>query len=127
MSSSTDLYFQLHGIISKMPGAAETALDKAKKQAADEGAAKLRATAPKRSGASAKSWDVKTQKGKVIIYSKPPHYRVAHLLEFGHKTVGTNGKRKTKAFNYIKPVEVEENQRVVKYFEENLNRELGKI
>lgn len=127
MSKSSDLYLELHGIISKMPGAAEAALDRAKEQAADEGAAKLRATAPKRTGASAKSWDVTKKKGKVIIYSKPPHYRVAHLLENGHKTVGTRGKRMTHAFHYIKPVEVEENQRVVKYFEENLNRELGKL
>ena len=127
MSSQTDLYYQVHGIISKIPGATEAALEKGRKQAADEGAAKLRATAPKRTGASAKSWAVKPQKGKTIIYSKPPHYRVAHLLEFGHKTVGTNGKRRTIAFNYIKPVEEEQNKKVVKYFEENLSMEMEKI
>lgn len=49
-------------------------------------------------GAYAKSWAYKrdpTLKGKwkysMVVYSKPPHYRLAHLLEKGHAKV--NGGR----------------------------------
>ena len=53
----------------------------------------LKSTSPKKSGKYAKSWAVKTepeigQPHKRIVHVKAPHYRLAHLLEYGHAKVG---------------------------------------
>jgi hypothetical protein len=56
---------------------------------------RLKHTSPKRpgSGKYAKSWAMKTepevgQPHKRIVHVKAPHYRLAHLLEYGHAKVG---------------------------------------
>lgn len=54
---------------------------------------KLKETSPKRTGAYAKSWAMKTepavgQPDKRIIYVKAPRYRLTHLLEYGHAKRG---------------------------------------
>lgn len=53
----------------------------------------LRETSPKRTGAYAKSWTMTTEKEfgqphKRIVHAKAPHYRLTHLLEYGHAKVG---------------------------------------
>jgi hypothetical protein len=53
----------------------------------------LKQTSPKRYGNYAKSWAMKTepevgQPHKRIVHVKAPHYRLAHLLEYGHAKVG---------------------------------------
>jgi hypothetical protein len=54
---------------------------------------KLKQTSPKRYGKYAKSWTMKTEKAigqphTRIIHAKAPHYRLTHLLEYGHAKVG---------------------------------------
>jgi len=57
----------------------------------------LKKTSPRRpppvGGNYAKSWAMKTEKEigqphRRIIHAKAPHYRLAHLLEYGHAKVG---------------------------------------
>lgn len=81
---------------------------------------KLKATSPKKSGEYAKEWTVnkvKTRTGtQTTIYNKKL-YMLSHLLEYGHAK--TNGGR-TRAFNYIEPV----NDEAQKRFEEELKRRI---
>ncbi len=54
---------------------------------------RLKQTSPKRYGNYAKSWAMKTepalgQPHKRIVHVKAPHYRLAHLLEYGHAKAG---------------------------------------
>jgi len=58
-----------------------------------EAVKRLKQTSPKRYGKYAKSWTMKTEKaiGQPhirIIHAKAPHYRLTHLLEYGHAKVG---------------------------------------
>ena len=54
---------------------------------------RLKQTSPKRYGKYAKSWTMTTEKAigqphKRIVHAKAPHYRLTHLLEYGHAKVG---------------------------------------
>ena len=54
---------------------------------------RLKQTSPKKTGKYAKSWTMTTEKAigqpdLRIIHAKAPHYRLAHLLEYGHAKVG---------------------------------------
>ena len=54
---------------------------------------KLKQTSPKKTGKYTKSWTMTTEKAigqpdLRIIHAKAPHYRLAHLLEYGHAKVG---------------------------------------
>lgn len=72
----------------------------------------IRNTAPKNHGNYARSWSYKNTEGKSrmkkyfiqgkVVYSKSPHYRLAHLLENGHAL--RQGGR-TRAFPHIAPAE----------------------
>jgi hypothetical protein len=58
-----------------------------------EAVKQLRQTSPKKTGKYAKSWTMTTEKefGQPhtrIIHAKAPHYRLTHLLEYGHAKVG---------------------------------------
>ena len=108
-----------------------TAMTSAITQTARETAKMLRETSPvdpnsKKSGAYAKGWTYKLDKGRLrtgaVIYGKKGTYNLAHLLEYGH--VLRNGGRtvgEASARPHIHKVE----QWAIKEFEQRLKRELG--
>ncbi len=101
---------------------AKRVLEESADIAADEAVKTLKSTSPKRSGKYAKSWAKKaelTVSGgpKRIVHVKKPHFRLTHLLEYGHAT--RSGGR-TRAFPHIKPAE----QEAIKRYEEELRKKL---
>lgn len=86
---------------------------------ADEAVKELQNTSPKKTGKYAKGWkrkdEVSPTGGKSATIYNDKHYRLTHLLEFGHATV--NGGR-VAAKPHIAAVE----QKVVKDFEEEIKR-----
>lgn len=80
----------------------------------------LKAKSPKRTGKYASSWKQKTEKGRLsaagVVYNEK-HYRITHLLEFGHaKRGGGRTGEKVPAFPHIEKV----NDETVKKFEEGI-------
>ena len=68
---------------------------------------RLKQTSPKRHGKYAKSWTMKTEKlfGQPhtrIIHAKAPHYRLTHLLEYGHAKVGGG---RVEGIPHVRPAE----------------------
>ena len=81
-------------------------MKKAVKKAGNDVRKEIQSTAPKDTGAYAKSWAVKTtrestEKLEVTVHSKN-RYQLAHLLEFGH---AKRGGGRTKAQPHIAPAE----------------------
>ena len=79
--------------------------------------------APKDTGAYAKSWAVKNTREtanslEVTVYSRN-RYQLAHLLEFGHAK--QNGGR-TKAFNFIAPINDKVENDLAKIIERKLQK-----
>ena len=84
--------------------------------------AEISANAPKRTGAYAKSWAVKTQKEtanslEVVVHSKN-RYQIAHLLEHGH---AKRGGGRVAGIPHIAPAE----EKAVKQLEEDIMKKLG--
>lgn len=80
----------------------------------------LRQTSPKQTGAYAKSWAVDRHKKNGVVVRNVQHYRLTHLLEYGHAKI--NGGR-TKAYPHIKDAE----ERGVKKFIDAVEKILGEI
>lgn len=96
----------------------KTAVRKAGKNVKTE----ISANAPKRTGAYAKSWAVKTQKEtanslEVVVHSKN-RYQIAHLLEHGH---AKRGGGRVAGIPHIAPAE----EKAVKALEEDIVKKLG--
>ena len=96
----------------------KTAVRKAGKSVKTE----ISANAPKRTGAYAKSWTVKTQKEtanslEVVVHSKN-RYQIAHLLEHGH---AKRGGGRVAGRPHIAPAE----EKAVRELEEEITRKLG--
>ena len=96
----------------------KTAVRKAGKNVKTE----ISANAPKRTGAYAKSWAVKTQKEtanslEVVVHSKN-RYQIAHLLEHGH---AKRGGGRVAGIPHIAPAE----EKAVKQLEEDIMKKLG--
>ena len=84
--------------------------------------AEISANAPKRTGAYAKSWAVKTQKEtanslEMVVHSKN-RYQIAHLLEHGH---AKRGGGRVAGIPHIAPAE----EKAVKQLEEDIVKKLG--
>ena len=92
---------------------------------------RLKRTSPKRpgSGKYAKSWAMKTepevgQPHKRIIHAKAPHYRLAHLLEYGHAVAnaGPGKKDRVDGIPHIRPAEEEVIREFAREVEEAIKR-----
>ena len=84
--------------------------------------AEISANAPRRTGAYAKSWAVKTEKEtahslEVVVHSKN-RYQIAHLLEHGH---AKRGGGRVAGIPHIAPAE----EKAVKQLEEDIVKKLG--
>ena len=82
---------------------------------------KIKGGAPKKTGAYAKSWSVKTMKEnshvlEVAVHSKN-RYQLAHLLEHGHVLRGGG---RSRAIVHIKPAE----EHGIKKLEEDIKRSI---
>lgn len=99
--------------------------DKVLKTAASDTAKDLRSTSPKRTGAYASSWTVKTENGvggtKTYIVHNKKYYRLTHLLENGHvirNQKGTYGR--APAHPHIKAAEDRAASKIVAQMESEL-------
>ena len=84
----------------------------------------LKKTSPKRYGNYAKSWAMKTepevgQPHKRIVHVKAPHYRLTHLLEYGHAKVGGG---RVEGIPHIRPAEEEVIREFTREVEEAIER-----
>lgn len=95
------------------------AVNSAVDKVADETVSDLKSSSPKKSGKYASGWTKKDQpmatRSKSSVVWNEEHYRLTHLLEFGHATV--NGGR-VAAKPHIAAVE----QKAIKNFEDELKR-----
>lgn len=89
----------------------EQGLEKAQKKVASEGAKKLKATSPKRTGTYAKGWGTKATPTGRVIYNKGKGASITHLLEKGH---AKRGGGRVAAIVHIKPVEQEVIEKYIK-------------
>ena len=85
---------------------------------------RLKETSPKRTGRYAKSWAMKTepevgQPHKRIVHVKAPHYRLTHLLEYGHAKVGGG---RVEGRPHIRPAEEEVIREFTREVEEVIKR-----
>ena len=110
--SPTELAGEVNAILEQFKETTETALKDATDMAVKDIVTQLKEKSPKQPGGGeyAKSWAAtpnQVKKGEAgygrIVYNKK-HYRLTHLLEYGHAKVGRKGGR-TKAIPHIKPAE----------------------
>jgi len=85
---------------------------------------KLKQTSPKKTGKYAKSWTMSTEKAigqpdLRIIHVKAPHYRLTHLLEYGHAKVGGG---RVEGRPHIRPAEEEVIREFTREVEEVIKR-----
>ena len=97
-------------------------MKEAVKKAGDTVKKQIQATAPKQTGAYAKSWSVKNTKEsshalEVTVYSRN-RYQLAHLLEFGH---AKRGGGRVAGRSHIAPAE----QAGIKQLEHDIERSLS--
>lgn len=74
-----------------------------------EGAKEVKNKAPVRTGSYKSDIAGTVKKGTAYVYVRPPHYRIAHILEFGTTGPTAQGKQPhfTPAFKDLEPLFVE--------------------
>ena len=92
---------QLDKIVKELQDDVKEALEKASKDVAKEGVAKLKNTSPKRTGEYARGWGQTKNKDSIVIHNKK-RGSLTHLLEKGHAK--RNGGR-VAPIKHIQPVD----------------------
>ena len=103
--SMDELSDAVNAILLSMVDDVKDTVDQAANTAGKETAQKLRETSPRRTGKYAKGWKPKKEAvngGTVVTVHNKDHYRLTHLLEYGHANV--KGGR-TPAHPHIKAAE----------------------
>lgn len=120
---AADLAKRVGQILEQYQTTTELSLKEAVDEASNEIKKDLRQTSPKRTGAYARSWDRtsntirKGARGYARTVFNRNHYRLTHLLEYGHATKGGG---RTQAQPHIAAAE----ERGVAEFEQKLLRKL---
>lgn len=115
----------LMAILEEYKGVTQEVVDEAVAEASEELVKELKATAPKESGDYAKEFtqsatpSLNKDKSEHIVYNKK-HYRLTHLLEYGHAKL--NGGR-TEAQPHFGPAE----EKAIKSYEKKLKEGLENI
>jgi hypothetical protein len=117
-----DLGKEIAKITKELEQDAKRALEDAGEVAAKRAVTVLKEKAPRNQGRYAKGFRIKRELGpsgaKKFTVHSPHHYRLTHLLEFGHAT--RSGSR-TRAFPHFKPAEEE----AIKTYVEELEKKLS--
>lgn len=95
---------QINQALAKYTSDINVTVDEVMKNGANQAKRALMQTSPADTGKYAKSWAVKKEKGRYIVYNKKPG--LTHLLENGHDII-RDGKKvgRVQGRPHIKPVE----------------------
>lgn len=114
-----DISKQLKEILNDYAFEISEEVDKASNSTAKSVTKDLKSSSPKNTGKYGRSWSTKEERGTVlnknfVVYNKK-HYRLTHLLEYGHATV--NGGR-VPPRPHIKQAE----ERGIQFFEKEVRK-----
>lgn len=110
---------QINNVLAQYTSDVNMTVDEVMKNNANEAKKALTWNSPARTGKYAKSWAVKKEKGRYIVYNKKPG--LTHLLENGHDIIRDGRKiGHAPAQPHIKPVEEMIKDKIVKELEEKL-------
>ncbi|EHL17392.1 hypothetical protein HMPREF9630_00559 [Peptoanaerobacter stomatis] len=116
-----DISNEIQNILEEYSEHARKVLEEASDKTAKETVSKLKAASPKKTGKYAKAWSSKKVHGLFskgnIVYVKAPHYRLTHLLEYGHAK--KNGGR-VQGKRFVAPIEQEANRMFIQEVERNI-------
>jgi hypothetical protein len=102
-------------------GLVKESVRKIAREVAEQSCKELESTAPHRNGKYRKSFKVDDTDSMTAVVHSEKHYRLTHLLEFGHDVI-KNGKRVGRAKAYPHWARVEENG--IKEFEKKIQKEI---
>lgn len=110
---------QINNVLAQYTSDVNKTVDEVMQNNAKEAKKALTYNSPARTGKYAKSWAVKKEKGRYIVYNKKPG--LTHLLENGHDIIRDGRKiGHAPAQPHIKPVEEMITDKIVKEIEAKL-------
>lgn len=110
---------QINNVLAQYTSDVNVTVDEVMKNGAQQAKKALQQLSPADTGKYAKSWAVKKEKGRYIVYNKKPG--LTHLLENGHDII-RDGKKvgRVQGRPHIKPVEEMVTEDIIKELESRL-------